>query len=121
MGVYCDGEYTNYWKNLLPKDTVPADNKGKQILLDHINIIYSKYNITKAKDIIFKYWDEGIHYWLPSDRLLTEIEKKNEKLFLENLIHPFNNIYIAGEMISRNQGWVEGAIESVENLLKTIN
>jgi monoamine oxidase len=31
--------------------------------------------------------------------------------------HPDKNILVVGEMISRKQGWTEGALESVEKVV----
>jgi hypothetical protein len=49
MGVYCDGNDVRYWKELI---------KDKDVLLKHINFLYQKFNIPKAKDVISKYWKE---------------------------------------------------------------
>ena len=50
------------------------------------------------------YWKEGTHYY----------DKKADKL-----IQSDDGITVVGEMISMNQGWVEGAIESVDRILST--
>jgi monoamine oxidase len=47
----------------------------------------------------------GTHYYKPG------IEKYN------SLSNPEPNIYVVGEMVSKKQGWVEGALESVETIL----
>ena len=39
---------------------------------------------------------------------------------INKLINPYPNIYICGEIISKKQGWVEGAIQSVDNITKLI-
>jgi hypothetical protein len=59
------------------------------------------------------YWKIGTHYYEPlGDRFKT----RNE--FVKIAQHPFSDIAVVGEMISVNQGWVEGALESVEAVLK---
>ena len=50
------------------------------------------------------YWKEGTHYYT----------KKTKKIIQSNCD---NSITIVGEMISSNQGWVEGALESVEKVI----
>ena len=30
------------------------------------------------------------------------------------------NVFVVGEMVAKNQGWVEGALESVENIIEEI-
>jgi len=59
--------------------------------------------------IRFFYWTDGTHYCTP----LPE-EYKNRKEFIKDAQHPFNTALVVGEMISLKQGWVEGALESVE-------
>lgn len=61
------------------------------------------------KDIMSFYWEIGTHYYEP----LPE-EFKNRKEFLEKAQKPLKNILVVGEMVSVKQGWVEGALESVE-------
>lgn len=56
------------------------------------------------------YWDIGTHYFT-----------RGETDILPILQHPvLDEIYVVGEMASHNQGWVEGALESVDLCLKTI-
>jgi hypothetical protein len=63
----------------------------------------------KLNDIVSYYWPIGTHYYKPlSDRY------KSRKEFIKIAQHPMTNILVVGEMISTNQGWVEGAIESVD-------
>ena len=31
---------------------------------------------------------------------------------------PYNNIFIIGKMIANNQGWIEGALDSVDRVKK---
>jgi hypothetical protein len=42
---------------------------------------------------------------------------KNRKEFCDIAQCPEENIRVVGEMISMNQGWTEGALESVENVI----
>lgn len=48
------------------------------------------------------FWDIGTHYY----------KYKPDA----NRQHPVDNVYVIGESVSLNQGWVEGALESVEKL-----
>ena len=59
------------------------------------------------------YWDIGTAFWLPnydSTKLIPEIMK------------PFKNknIYICGENYSRSQAWIEGALETSNEIIKKI-
>ena len=56
------------------------------------------------------YWNIGTHYYKPLD-----ISKYKSRIdFMQKAQRPEHGIYVVGELISRNQGWVEGALESVE-------
>ncbi len=41
----------------------------------------------------------------------------NRNEFIFDAQHPEQNIYVVGEAYSNSQGWCEGALESVENIL----
>lgn len=59
------------------------------------------------------YWKIGTHYYKPLDKKLY----KSREEFIDKAQHPTNNILVVGEMISLNQGWTEGALESVKSVL----
>jgi len=56
------------------------------------------------------YWPIGTHYYAP----LNHKKFKNRREFVKELQHPMHNMLIVGEMISMNQGWTQGALESVQ-------
>lgn len=58
------------------------------------------------------YWHIGTHYYKP---LVHTTRKK----FIDIAQHPATNIFVVGEVVSRNQGWVEGALQSVNDVLFT--
>jgi thioredoxin reductase len=61
------------------------------------------------------YWETGTHYYEPlGERWTSRAE------FIKCAQRPYRNMYIAGEMISNNQGWVEGALESVNAIIKEL-
>jgi len=62
-------------------------------------------------DLYPVYWNCGTHYYKP----LPSIYDTREK-FIREVQHFDDNLYIIGEMISKNQGWVEGAIESFHQI-----
>jgi len=63
----------------------------------------------KLNEIVSYYWNIGTHYYKPlSDNY------KNRNAFIKMAQHPMSNLLVVGEMISTNQGWVEGALESVD-------
>lgn len=63
------------------------------------------------------YWKEGTHYYKPLD----SNKYKNRLEFLEEAQHPHKGIVVVGEMVSLHQGWVEGALESVINIIPVVS
>ena len=58
------------------------------------------------------YWPIGTHYYEP----LTK-EFKSRADFIRQAQHPEKGMVVVGEMVSRDQGWVEGALESVDAVI----
>lgn len=82
------------------------------------NLIKKALGIPAEKNIYLSsildfYWDIGTHYYTPLDRK----KYKNRNKFIEIAQHPMKNVLVVGESVSVNQGWVEGALKSVERVL----
>jgi hypothetical protein len=69
-------------------------------------------NMLELENISEYYWSEGTHYFDPLRGIY-----KNRDYFLKIAQHPSENMWVVGEMVSKNQGWVEGALESVEKVI----
>ena len=67
-------------------------------------------NLTAIRDY---YWNDGTHYYTP----LNTREYKNRPEFIRKAQHPMKGMVVVGEMVSRHQGWVEGALESVDAVI----
>jgi protoporphyrinogen oxidase len=70
-------------------------------------------NITAIRDY---YWNDGTHYYSPIHR--TDYKTRPE--FIRKAQHPMPGMVVVGEVVSRHQGWVEGALESVDVIMKDI-
>jgi hypothetical protein len=57
------------------------------------------------------YWPIGTHYYEPLK------QAKNREEFVYKVQHPEKGMLVVGEAVSRYQGWVEGALESVKAVL----
>ena len=96
---------------------VYTDNKGAKFLKKYTaNTPQNRKSLCKylqealgitqplvLEDIRSFYWPIGTHYYT----------QNNQENMSQN---PKPNLFIVGEMISHNQGWVEGALESVNNI-----
>ena len=65
------------------------------------------------------YWPEGTHYYTPLPLPLRR-RKIKRRDFIYAAQRPRRNLFVVGEMISRQQGWVEGALESVEKIRRDL-
>lgn len=63
-------------------------------------------HITAIRDY---YWNDGTHYYEPLGQYAVSRPE-----FIRKAQHPIIGMVVVGEMVSRHQGWVEGAIESVD-------
>lgn len=113
MVAYCDN------KNAL---TIHKHYADSEIYKKYIsNLICKAIGIPKDSLTIIGikefFWEIGTHYYEPLHGL------KSRKEFLSLAQHPMKNILVVGEAVSMYQGWVEGALESVEAVInkKTID
>ena len=94
-----------------------SDNKDSKDLKDkdkgYIENLLSKHfkKLIKLKNVKKFFWEEGTHYFKPLSK-----KWKNRRDFIYESQHPKSNIWVIGEMVAEKQGWVEGALSSVENI-----
>jgi len=77
-----------------------------------MKIFKQKVKVLKHKLI---YWENGTHYFKPLPK-----EFRNRDEFLDICQNPVKNVFCVGEAFSLNQGWSEGALESVLKILNKI-
>lgn len=91
------------------KDAFSIKSKGnsyfEELLSKHFNKDIKINSIKKF------FWEEGTHYYKP-----LPTEYKNRKEFIKEAQHPKDNIWVVGEVVAEKQGWVEGALSSVEKI-----
>ena len=107
MISYTDGKYAKYWHNKSMNSTQLEElNKS-------LNKIFPDTQISETPIYLRNYyWEQGASYWeknINSD-LFSEIISKPTKL----------NLYICGDSFSHRQAWIEGALESSNNVFKMI-
>lgn len=82
-----------------------------QMLLEKsLGIPKNSLHIIALKDY---YWPIGTHYYKPLNK---ELYSSRED-FIDKAQHPEKGLLVVGEVVSKNQGWTEGALESVKTVL----
>jgi hypothetical protein len=111
-GVYMIAYSDNYYA-LLQKKYIgnTAENRDLycDLLEESLGIPKGQLKITAIKDY---YWPIGTHYYEP---LKGPFKTRNE--FVYKAQHPEKGMLVVGEVVSRDQGWTEGALESVKAVL----
>jgi hypothetical protein len=108
-----------------------ADNKNAELLSEHkentklnreyfenelqlcLGLLPNTLHILAIKDY---FWPVGTHYYKPLKNHESRIK------FIKEAQHPDKDdcIIVVGEVVSRRHGWTEGALESVNSILKDI-
>jgi hypothetical protein len=96
--------YSENFKANMANELIGDQNKNK---LDNLHKLLTNSigdnMLSKPLDSISAYWEHGIHYYKPNCNLdQSEINQQG--------------LYILGEMASTHQGWVEGCIQSINNI-----
>ena len=116
MIVYTDNKGALYFSNNLNDKKFYCNELEKTLNLP--------INTLKLKAIKSFYWNIGTHYYKPlsNNYKLLSNNYTNRKEFIDKCQNPYKNLFIIGELISRNQGWTQGALASVVNIFdKLIN
>jgi len=108
MISYSDNKSALYLKKYL-ENTQPNRDVFCRLLETAIGITKNTLKITSVRSY---YWPLGTHYYEP---LGSEFHSREE--FVYRAQHPQDGILVVGEAVSRYQGWVEGVLESVEDVL----
>jgi len=102
ISSYCDESYALYWSPYLSKTKIL-----KRMILDELRKIVP--TTTPIDDIVYKYWDTGVHYFKP-------MQTYNIRTLIKSLQNPIPNVFVVGELCSYQQGWANGAVDSVERI-----
>ena len=109
MIAYSDNNNAMALKDYL-KNTLKNRELFAKLLEQSLGIPQGLLKIIDIKDF---YWPIGTHYYEPLKR--EEYHSRDE--FVYDVQHPENGMLVVGEVVSRYQGWVEGALESVKAVL----
>ena len=109
MIAYNDNNNTIALKNHL--QNTKLNRELYEILLEKsLGIPSGSLHIIAIKDY---YWKIGTHYYKPLNKHLYSSREQ----FIDKAQHPEEGILVVGEALSRNQGWTEGALGSVKDVI----
>jgi hypothetical protein len=106
MISYCDNKMADKWERTNREKYKDIVQKGIRQLFEGQEVIVEDEKII--------YWECGTHYFKP---LLRGYRDRDE--YLEKVQNPMENVYVVGEAFSHEQGWCEGALQSVHNITFT--
>jgi len=107
MIAYSDNNSAIALKNNLENNSENR-NLYSKLIAKSLGIPEDSLKIISIKDY---YWPIGTHYYEPLKNFKTREE------FVYKAQHPVNGMLVVGEVISRYQGWTEGALESVKEVV----
>ena len=107
MVSYTDGKYAKYWYNKM------STFSQKELINKTLKKLFPDEKISDMP-LLFKnyYWPQGASYWkknIDSD-LMIQIFKKPTSL----------KFYICGDSYSQKQAWIEGGLESSNQVYEEI-
>jgi hypothetical protein len=108
MIAYSDNVNATFLKKYL-EDTPKNRYTFCYLLEKALGIPARTLELVAIKDF---YWPIGTHFYTP---LLSKYENREE--FIHHAQHPEKGILVVGEVVSDNQGWVNGALSSVKAVL----
>jgi hypothetical protein len=108
MIAYSDNTNALILKNYL-KNTPENRDLYCDLIEESLGIPKGSLKLNAIKDF---YWPIGTHYYEP---LKGNFHDRDD--FVNNVQHPEKGMLVVGECVSRYQGWTEGALESVHNVL----
>lgn len=103
MISYSDNKIADEWNNLLSPHEINETVEN--------NILKLFRQVVKVKKSKLIYWECGTHYFKPLPLIY-----KNRDDYLAKAQNPKPNMYVVGEAFSKDQGWCEGALQSVHQV-----
>jgi hypothetical protein len=110
MIAYADNKNASYLKSYSMESTIKNKKFFEKQVEKALDISKNTLHIIAIKQF---YWTIGTHYYEP----LNLNKYNNREEFISIAQNPDPNILVVGEQVSRKQGWVEGALESVSKVL----
>ena len=111
MLSYSDTRYADEWKRHVDK----GQKHLQAHLLNHLRTVFPQpINIPAPNWIRSFYWQEGVHLWkkgIDVDDIMPKVQF---------IFGKYGRVFVAGEAYSKIQGWIEGALESVDEIMTAV-
>jgi hypothetical protein len=109
MISYTDGADAKYW---IARYNKGGEKEVREEVMTAVRALFPTRHIPEPTLFKVYPWTEGCTYWLPGKYDPVEMSKQ------AHTIRP--GLYCCGESISLRQAWIEGALESAEEVCKLI-
>lgn len=101
------------------KDTAPFMERGKlrpktqlkKIVKENLRALFQDKDIPEPLYFNAHLWTVGCHHFFP---------KNNSDLIRKKVVNPSPNVYVCGEGFSSKQAWMEGALETADEVVSKI-
>jgi len=105
MISYSDGDNARMWQELFlqGRDVLTVE------LMKQVRRLFPDRTIPEPTWVEKLHWAKGVHLWRPF---------VNSETVYRKIQSPFPRVYICGEAYSRLQGWIEGALETAEEVAR---
>lgn len=125
MISYTDGDDARFWMNMQNKK---GNEAVKEEVMNEIRKLFPTRHIPEPTLFKIYPWTEGCTYWLPAAKaasnaatLVADLPGRYDPVEMSKQAHIIRpGLYCCGESISLRQAWMEGALESAEEVCKLL-
>lgn len=111
MISYTDGDDINHFLKDKKKMILKNDNEISDMIQKELHILFPNKSISKPSYFKTHIWTIGCHHWKPNCDSVSIYKK---------IKNPLKNLHIVGEAISQKQAWIEGGLETINDLMNQI-
>lgn len=105
--IYCNMTSAKFWQNSSSRGTI------KQDLKNELQKLFPRLDVVEPDKVYAYYWKSGTHFWKKGIDSNYFYEKVMQPMSHKNI----NNLFIIGESYSLCQAWMEGALQTVEDVI----
>lgn len=134
--VYCSGAAAAFWRSEFAKDPTGAARELIEQVRELHGVTRDMTGVPTSVD--YHYWPDGSHKWkrdfdiAEAARKIAGLpagggsggggggKKKSRLQGIDAKHKSSGNIWVVGDAFSSNQGWVEGALETVDKLMEVL-